>query len=244
MNHAETSNISLINQAVPEMRTCLETCTGVIRTLVLTVAAAHTAVSADVSVSVTDRSGDPISNVAVYLVPTDRNLLTTEQAFRQPAAMAQIDGAFVPQMMVVQTGTEISFPNNDTISHHVYSFSEAKTFQLDLYRGNVHPPQLFDKAGLVVLGCNIHDSMLGFIVVVDTPHSSITSADGTAYFTGLPAGTFELHTWTPRAKPRNLPEPQTIVVTESGNRAISIEVAGKLNPPPGSSTGSLNWESY
>ncbi len=64
------------------------------------------------------------------------------------------------------------------MSHHVYSFSEAKTFELALYKGNAHPPLVFDRPGVVVLGCNIHDSMLGYILVVDTPHFASTDAAG------------------------------------------------------------------
>ena len=88
--------------------------------------------------------------------------------------MDQAKNAFVPICWSCRPGTSVLFPNNDAVSHQVYSFSEAKTFELGLYKGNVYPPLQFDKPGVVVLGCNIHDGMLGYIVVVDTPYFALT----------------------------------------------------------------------
>ncbi len=79
----------------------------------------------------------------------------------QKAIMDQRNLAFVPDVLVVQTGTAVDFPNSDQVRHQVYSFSDAKTFQLALYAGRAHAPVVFNRAGLVTLGCNIHDSMLG-----------------------------------------------------------------------------------
>ena len=74
----------------------------------------------------------------------------------------------------VGVGTRVEFPNNDSVSHQVYSFSPAKRFQLPLYKGEIHPPVTFDQPGLVVLGCNIHDSMVGYIYVTDAPYFGTT----------------------------------------------------------------------
>src|SRR5207248_5774076 len=76
----------------------------------------------------------------------------------RPAVMDQKNLAFTPRVLVVAAGTPVEFPNNDSVSHQVYSFSAAKRFQLPLYKGEVHPPITFDRPWLVVLGCNIHDA--------------------------------------------------------------------------------------
>ena len=76
---------------------------------------------------------------------------------------------FVPDLLVVPVGSTVSFPNSDSVSHQIYSFSAAKRFQLPLYRGKPYPPRLFDQAGLVMLGCNIHDWMIAYIDVTDAP---------------------------------------------------------------------------
>ena len=112
--------------------------------------------------------------------------------------MDQQKGQFMPHMLVVQSGTAVDFPNSDNVSHHVYSFSKTKTFELPLYKGDVYPPQVFDQPGIVVLGCNIHDGMLGYIVVVDTPHFALTNEQGVALIDDVPNGEYVLQSWTPR----------------------------------------------
>ena len=91
-----------------------------------------------------------------------------------PAVMDQRDRRFVPRVLPVQTGAQVTFPNSDNVSHHVYSFSPPKRFQLYLAKGG--PPQsvVFDRAGVETLGCNLHDWMLGYILVVDTPYFAVT----------------------------------------------------------------------
>jgi plastocyanin len=115
----------------------------------------------------------------------------------KPAVMDQRGLAFVPRVLVVGIGSRVDFPNNDTVSHQVYSFSAAKRFQLPLYKGEVHPPVTFEQPGLVVLGCNIHDSMVGYIYVTDAPHFGTTDKTGSVRFEGLPEGEYTLAIWSP-----------------------------------------------
>jgi len=108
--------------------------------------------AADLDVSVLDRSGRGVAEVVVvadFLGPRGAAFPPA------PAVMDQRNRAFLPRVLVVAVGAKVEFPNNDTVSHQVYSFSDAKKFQLPLYKGELHPPVIFDKAGLVVLGCNI-----------------------------------------------------------------------------------------
>jgi hypothetical protein len=100
----------------------------------------------------------------------------------------------------VRTGTAVRFPNRDDVRHHVYSFSPAKKFELPLYKGVPAEPVVFDRPGLVVLGCNIHDWMIGWVYVLDTPHFGTTGKDGAVRIAGLPAGEYELQVFHPRAK--------------------------------------------
>jgi plastocyanin len=112
------------------------------------------------------------------------------------ASVDQVNKQFDPQINVVRTGSTIVFPNHDQIHHQVYSFSAAKPFQLDLYAGSRDKSELFDKPGLVVLGCNIHDRMLAFVAVVDTPYFAKLPASGTAEF-DLPPGRYTVSAWHP-----------------------------------------------
>jgi len=113
------------------------------------------------------------------------------------AVMDQHREQFVPRVLIVQRGTEVSFPNTDRVQHHVYSFSPARQFELALYRGNEHPPVLFDQDGIVVLGCNIHDHMVGYVLVVDTPHFGFTDRDGRLVLNGLPNEPVKVTVWHP-----------------------------------------------
>lgn len=147
------------------------------------------------------------------------------------ATMDQRDLAFVPEVLVVRTGTAISFPNHDVVKHQVYSFSPAKTFQLPLYVGKAHPPILFDKPGIVTIGCNIHDSMLGFIYVTDSPWFARTDSAGVAQLAELPAGSYDIVLWHPRQTDSPAKLRGTAQVEASGTAALQF-VIPSLRPSP------------
>lgn len=195
-------------------------------------------------VSVVDEQGRPIQNVAVYAKAVGASGERAAMDHAAPKAiMDQHDHKFVPHVLVVQAGTEITFPNSDDVSHHVYSFSEAKRFELPLYKGDVYPPVLFDRPGVVVVGCNIHDGMLGYIRVVDTPHFARTNEQGVAVIGGVPSGQYLVEAWTPRARPAGLPPAAQIAVTEE-SAALELRVTGRLAPAHEHPESSLTWERY
>jgi plastocyanin len=152
------------------------------------------AVAADISVRVTDRDGHGVDQVVVTVAPLAAPVTSLAP---KPAVMDQRNLAFVPRILVVGVGARVDFPNNDLVSHQVYSFSAAKRFQLPLYKGEVHPPIVFDRPGLVVLGCNIHDSMVGYIYVTDAPYFGATAADGALELKDIPPGDYRIGLWSP-----------------------------------------------
>ena len=101
----------------------------------------------------------------------------------------------MPAVSVVPVGSAVDFPNRDTVRHHVYSFSPAKPFELKLYTGKPANPVVFDRAGIAVLGCNIHDHMAAWVVVVETPYFAQSSAAGRATLDDVPAGSYRLRVW-------------------------------------------------
>jgi hypothetical protein len=110
----------------------------------------------------------------------------------------QIDKEFVPYVKAVRAGSYVQFPNKDNIRHHVYSFSPPKRFELPLYRGTPAQPVLFDKPGIIKLGCNIHDWMVGYIYVTETPYFGKTAGEGLVELDGLPPGRYRVRVWHPR----------------------------------------------
>ncbi len=151
--------------------------------------------SAELHVTVKDHKGKNVADAVVLAVAADpRNALHS----RPPQdAVDQVDKQFVPFVKPIFVGSTVRFPNSDNIRHQVYSFSPAKKFELPLYGGANAPPVIFDKPGVVVLGCNIHDWMIGYIYVAETPFFAKTGPLGTASITDLPPGEYSVRIWHP-----------------------------------------------
>jgi plastocyanin len=164
-------------------------------TLGLVLSCAALAHSAELRVTVKDHKGRSVGDAVVLAVPMDpRNA----QHSRPPQnAVDQVDKQFVPYVKPVFVGSIVRFPNSDNIRHQVYSFSPAKKFELPLYGGTNAPPVIFDKPGVVVLGCNIHDWMIGYIYVSETPFFAKTGPLGTASITDMPPGDYLVRIWHP-----------------------------------------------
>jgi plastocyanin len=190
-------------------------------------AAAVTVHAAELAVTVSDPEGHGIADVAVIAEPVVRpeHLARPEKH----AIMDQHDLRFVPEVLVVQTGTFVDFPNTDQVLHQVYSFSRAKTFQLPLYAGRAHPPVQFDRAGVVTLGCNIHDSMIGYIYVTDSPYFGQTDDKGRIELHGMAAGEYTLIAWHPRAAEANGLR-QAVTLTAEQSASLSMHFGKPLRP--------------
>lgn len=146
----------------------------------------------ELRVVVTDSAGKPVPEALVYLTSAAASRAAKPL---QNAAIAQKNKTFLPDVLVVTTGTPVAFPNEDTVRHHVYSFSSAKKFEIKLYVGTPTQPVVFDTPGIVVLGCNIHDHMVAWVVVVDTPYHGRTDTSGTVTLPALPADNYQLTVW-------------------------------------------------
>lgn len=151
--------------------------------------------AAGLQVHIHQSDGSPVANAVITLEPESG--AAPQVAYRSEAVMDQQHSRFVPHVLIVPVGTLVHFPNSDNIHHDVYSFSPAKTFDLPLYKGVHASPVLFDKPGVVVLGCNIHDWMLGYIDVVAAPWYAKTDTNGRASLAGIPPGKYRLTVWQP-----------------------------------------------
>ncbi|MES2130438.1 MAG: methylamine utilization protein [Pseudomonadota bacterium] len=137
-----------------------------------------------VAVVVHDAAGKPLADTVVYV---EGEGAAAPPKVQKSGEIEQKGLKFIPLVSVVQTGSKVSFPNNDKVRHHIYSFSPAHKFDQKLYSGVAAVPQVFERAGTVVLGCNIHDKMIAYVKVVDTPYFAKTDASGVAHIE-LPAG--------------------------------------------------------
>jgi plastocyanin len=182
------------------------------------------AAAATVAVEVVGAASAPAPETVVYAEPVGRQ---TPAARPKPAAIDQINKEFVPRVSAVQVGTPVTFPNKDNIRHQIYSFSPAKTFQIKLYHGTPSQPVVFDQAGTVILGCNIHDRMIAYVLVVDTPYFAKTDARGHARLEGLPPGEYELRAWQPEAKSG---QPQASGAALGARQRVTIAADGAAPP--------------
>ena len=172
-------------------------------------------------------SGKPLDQAVVYLESAEARRQVRPL---QGVTMAQQKKQFVPAVLVATVGTEVQFPNLDAVRHHVYSFSPTKKFEIKLYKGKEAQPVLFDQPGVVLLGCNIHDNMVGWIVVVDTPYYAQTGVDGAVpgrvRLDNVPAGSYQLRVWHPRQPIGEPAVQQTLQVPATGEVAATVRMSG------------------
>ncbi|GAC17526.1 cupredoxin domain-containing protein [Paraglaciecola arctica] len=180
--------------------------------------------SKQISVSVINKLNMPVGNVVVYLTPKIPLQCTLPNKIE---IMDQVDTQFLPHILAIQKDTQVRFPNSDSIKHHVYSFSQVKTFELQLYKELQADPLLFSNLGVVELGCNIHDWMLGYIFVVDTPYFGKTDIKGNLIF-DLPNGEYQLNVWHPRIQDKVTSLSRQLIVPAESE--INIKLRSALLP--------------
>jgi plastocyanin len=164
--------------------------------LAFALAACRAAGATPVDAIVLNPAGVPVADAAVVLLPQT----PTQVKSRVGGSIEQRGREFIPFVTIVQTGTSVEFPNNDQIKHHVYSFSPPKQFEIKLYAGKPGKPVVFDKPGVVVIGCNIHDWMEAHVLIVDSPWYAKTAADGKVMIADVPPGRYKVQLWHPLQK--------------------------------------------
>ena len=195
--------------------------------LVAALGLAAPATAADLKVMVVGPRGQPVTD-AVVMVHRPGAAPGKPIRFPWPMVVEQRRMQFRPFVLIAPVGAEVAFPNHDPFRHHVYSFSPAKTFELKLYGHDEARRIRFDRAGVVSLGCNIHDQMTGFIRVVDTPYAAKSDALGAALIQGLPAGPARLAVWHPYLRGGR----DIVREITAGAGGISITVKLDLKPAP------------
>jgi plastocyanin len=182
--------------------------------------------AAELQVLVKDHHGKLVADAVVLATPLDPK--SALHAKPPQNAVDQVDKQFVPYVKPIFVGSKVSFPNSDKIRHQVYSFSPAKRFELPLYGGTDAAPVVFDKPGVVVLGCNIHDWMVGYIYVSETPFYAKTEVAGTATIEDMPPGEYTIRLWHPSME--HAEETTARRVTLNADAPTSIEWELNLKP--------------
>jgi len=194
--------------------------------IALALLAAAPAYPGTLSITLYKRDGKPLAGAVVSAEP--EGAPAPAPAVR--ALMDQVNLAFVPDVLVIPVHSTVQFPNSDAVSHQVYSFSSARQFQLPLYRGKPYPPVQFDQPGVITLGCNIHDKMLGYIVVTAAPYFGRSDERGEYSVPELPAGRYRVRVWHPLLNEGAALE-RSVEVGETG-QAVEFRLARALRPAP------------
>lgn len=193
---------------------CFVICLGAAWLWLLSLAPA----AATLNLDFVDETGKPVANTVVALIPA----LKPNFADKAKAIMDQRHNMFTPGVLAVRVNTLVYFPNGDNVRHHVYSFSPAKRFELRLYHGMTADPVLFDQPGQVVLGCNIHDSMVGYIYVVDSEYFGVDNTNGQLSLSSLPAGNYRLQVQNPKLLTAYPEQKITLTADQELNKKIVL----------------------
>ena len=175
--------------------------------------------AAPVTIEVRGPDGQPLID-AVVVIDAPSAPSAPRAALKEPYVVEQRNIAFQPHVLVVPVGATVSFPNRDAVRHHVYSFSKPKKIDLKLYGKEEQRSVVFDKPGVVALGCNIHDSMSGFVFVSKSPFAAKTTATGRVQWSDVPAGSATVSVWSPTIHAPNNTLVQTIAIAPAGFSTI------------------------
>jgi plastocyanin len=184
------------------------------------------AAAASLLINVQGADGHALAGAVITVRPLEG---TGRKVAPVHAIMDQVDRAFAPDLLVVPVGSTVEFPNSDSVSHQIYSFSPAKRFQLPLYRGKPYPPVHFDQAGVVTLGCNIHDQMLAYLVVTDAPWFGRTNGGG-SWSVEIPRGRYRVELWHPRLRDSETDLARELMVGESDRAELTLHLSKALEP--------------
>jgi hypothetical protein len=200
-----------------------------------------------VRLTIVDQYDSPLANAVIDYdrsIPTKSSPLEKSQTIEPIYIMDQIDKQFFPNVLIVPKNGLVSFPNSDDIRHHVYSFSKAKTFELKLYAGKPKSPLRFNNRGLVVMGCNIHDSMVGYIYVTDNKNTVMSDDKGQVLLApDLPLNT-ELQVWHPSSTIGLSNHTRLIIDQTILDRGEITLVITTSKPEPRNSFEELNIDEY
>jgi plastocyanin len=215
-------------RARPNGRTAsLRACLGLTAAIGAFLAAAG-AQAASLLVSVQAPDGRPVRGVVVMAHALDPAAHRPEPI---KAVMDQVERAFLPDLLIIPAGSTVTFPNSDNVSHQIYSFSPAKRFQLPLYHGTPYPPVHFDQTGVVTLGCNIHDEMVGYLVVTDAPYYGQTDDKG-SWSADVTRGRYRITVWHPRMRDNESDLGRELTIADADHATLTVRLTKPLQPAP------------
>ena len=191
-------------------------------------AACSSAAAADFSAEIADQDGRPVANAVVTLVRgAQGGVPAAATRLSANRLIDQRQETFIPLVTILPRGGSVRFANNDRTMHQVYSFSPVKQFEFTLADGQTTPAVVFDRTGIAAIGCNIHDGMIAYIFVTESPWTALTGDDGKLQIADVPAGDYNVEIWHPRLPPATRPPSARLAV---GTGPAALKTALTLLP--------------
>ena len=188
------------------------------------------AYAAGIGVRISDTRGHAVADAVVTIAPQSG----ASVAPAPPAATRVIDQkneTFIPYIEVFRPGDKVVFHNSDNTRHHAYSFAPAGQFEFVLAPGESSAPLQLDKLGVIAVGCNIHDQMITYLYVTDTPLVAHSGGDGIAQLSNLPKGDYAVRVWHPQLRPGAGADLQRLTITDA-SELRDLEFTLSLLPDP------------
>ncbi len=175
---------------------------------------------------VIDQDGHPVANAVVALVSISGAMPAPSSRLANEKTIDQRNETFIPLVTIVPRGGRVLFTNNDQTTHQMYSFSPVKRFEITLARGETSSPVGFDAIGVAALGCNIHDHMIAYVYVAESPWTALTGADGRAVFVDVPRGGYQAQMWHPQYPAgRSAPGVRVDVSGDDARLTLTVKLA-------------------
>jgi plastocyanin len=195
--------------------------------------AQQTTVTATVALVGKKPKSRDVSNVVLWLTPTDGTLLPPAPVAQSSARprLVQRNKSFEPHVLVVPVGSLVQFPNRDPFFHNVFSLFEGKRFDLGLYEAGSTRDVLFDKSGVSYIFCNIHAEMSAVVIALNTPYYGISDRRGQVLIPGVAPGRYTLRVWYERALPEALSTMTREVTVSDDTSTLGHLRIPATNPP-------------
>lgn len=152
--------------------------------------------AAELMVKLVDKDNKPLENVVVYVTP--KSGVEGLPKNHEQLIVGQKDKKFSPYVTVMQKGQKITFSNQDDITHHIYSVSGNNRFDFKLKAGAEVVTDDMSSTEEIAMGCNIHDWMSGYVLVVDTPYYGVSNDNGVVSLTVSQLEQYTITAWHPQ----------------------------------------------
>jgi plastocyanin len=187
--------------------------------------------AAELTVRITATRGEPVADAVVTITPKPGTAAPVVRPVAETRIIDQKNETFIPYVEIFRPGDSIVFHNSDHTRHHVYSFAPARQFEFVLISGASSAPLQLEHAGVVAVGCNIHDQMITYAYISDAPWIARSAADGRVMFQTLPQGDFDVRVWHPQLRPGQ-PDPLQALHLAAASDTKDLAFSLSLLPDP------------